>query len=260
MPISSEIAFRKLKEPEVKRFFNFNTFFINIATMYRNNFEPELSSLEIFKKFINDISFITKYIEDFVDRGRKSTIVFYYFDYTKYIPKDRLRENQNVLMFKQISNIITEFLPSNKPDMISAPEDDLSIYVWRITDKFPYDALKTMLIRDAKVALISHIAWDFILFNSVKGALIESYTGNVFKSNEINKKVFKEEFIPFNQLTYYLLGDKYLFKPILVRNKRKEFDELAQKHRFHFKTQSEIKRILIDNKVIVKEDVINIFV
>lgn len=259
MPIQSEVAFRRLKDPEVKRFFNFNTFFINIATMYRNNYTKEEGSLVIFKNFVNDISFITRYIEDFVDKGRRSIIVFYYFDYRKLIPKNRIRENTNVSMFKDISTILNNIQPSTKPELISS-EQELYTYMWNIGNELPYKALKTMISNNAKIALVSHIAWDFFLFNTVKGALIESYTGNIFRSNEINKKVFKEDFIPFNPLTYHLLGDKYLFKPILTHGKRKSFDELAEKHKFQIKTQNEIKSILLENKVIAKEDLDSQFV
>lgn len=83
------------------------------------------------------------------------------------------------------------------------------------------------------VIMISHHRLDYHIHRHCSDfSLIDSYTGNIYTSKDLPKKVFNEEVIPFTTTTHAVLGDKCDIKCSLSTKEKNALIEVATKFRW----------------------------
>ena len=65
------------------------------------------------------------------------------------------------------------------------------------------------------------------MWNKIPYRLFETYTGKLKDYKDLGHKVFKVPYVPFNKYTHVLFGDSIHIKPMVVRNTKKAFLDLA---------------------------------
>jgi len=252
-----------LSDKNIQKYFKFNVFLINIATLFRNNLNKNVSISQLKKDVESDINILVSYFKEM--HNNYKLMIFYLCNYLNYIPQDILRNTKFTQILKDIySGKIKLFNNVNTPNYLyNSKSDNIDIISIYIENYKMINYLSPIINENVvfpKIALLSNIAWDFLIFKKYKGAIIESFSGKIIEKNQIPLKVFKNKYIPFNELTYRLLGDKALFKPLLVRNKKAEFYKLAEKERFDIITLNKLKSILTKNKIVEEKDIKNNFI
>lgn len=241
---------KTLSDKNIQKYFKFNVFLVNIATLFRNNFEQNLPISQLKKAVESDLNTLIDYFKEY--NNKQKIMILYTSDYSKYISDESIRNNEFVrLLFKINYGKLRIIQNTNTPNALYDQNNTKIISIY-ISDYRMIDRLSPLInnVSFPVIAMISNVAWDFLIFEKYKGAIIESFSGRVIEKNQIPLKVFKNKFIPFNKLTYRLLGDKSLFKPVLLRNKKKEFFRLAEEERFNIISQNKLKSILIKNNIV----------
>lgn len=112
-----------------------------------------------------------------------------------------------------------------------------------------------------KTLLISHVPVDFMMYKTFKDfTLLESYTGNLKTIKDFGKKVFKEEYFPFNKYTLLLLGDSHYLKSQVERKAKKTVKECAQSRHWNLlpdkQVLSEIQSLaVVPIELLIKPDI-----
>lgn len=84
-----------------------------------------------------------------------------------------------------------------------------------------------------RTLLISHCPIDFhLLFKMKNCRLLQSFTSKVLKYEDLSKKVFKNEDIPFCSPTHIAFGDNVDLKAFAFRKNKKLLFEQAKKNRW----------------------------
>ena len=235
-----------------------DTTIINAATILRNNidkFSTDKSAVDGFNKDIGALVF------SIYEHQLKSPsidnpyFIIYIPDYSK-IP-DIVRRNLSATEQKIDSAL--RFLSRQIRDKKNGDLDiinGLSIYSILAGDRiqYPYMSILRTInkanstlenlrkIMTRRYMLISHIAFDFYLFKSLKDIrLLECFTGNIKREKDLGVKLFNDNTIPFNKYTHVLFGDKTRIQPLVKNSKRKEYVELAHRTRWDLKNEEQIK-------------------
>jgi len=241
---------RTFSDKKVIDHYQFNVFLINVMTLFRNNYIKEMSFKSLKSIVEKDINDLIMYFQK--TTGKKKLVILYINDYLKYIDEESLRDNNFVRLLREVLFNRLKIFQSKMPIVIY--DDDNTKIVTYFNENKPFENELSKIIDASiampKVVMFSCIAWDFLLFKRYDGAIVESYTGRIVERKNIPLKVFKFNFIPFNQTTYYLWGDKLLFKGKLLRKNKKEFLKVADHEKIQFKSEKQLKIILIQYRIV----------
>lgn len=239
-----------------------DTTLINIATMLRNNLDKNLSDNEIIARTYKDIGILTYSIYHYLTNIQNISapyIILYCPNYDKipHLYRRKLSPSEERLE-KLMVNIKKEISDKKNGDMEIL--FDMPIYSMIVgnNSKYPhmhlYDIINKLnvniknikKIMTRRYMLISHTAMDFYLFKYLRNVkLLECFTGSIKVEKDLGYKVFKEQGIPFNDYTHLLFGDSTRIRPVVLRNKRREYIELAHRESWHLKTPAQIKSSII---------------
>ena len=191
--------------------------YINSATLWRNYVNcldgksedkiKLLKSQTIFKKvlngFIEDTRIFLDNLKQYVDN-----IVIYKIDYSVFFKKHK-KSLKSIIEFKGVNFYIN----SKEPEAITLLEksfkDIFKKYVTEITNfKEGY--------------ILTHNGLDLLPLTSTTAVkLVESHTGEIKSKNKWYTKMKKMgknslQFIPFNEMTYFIFGDDLYVKPQVI--------------------------------------------
>lgn len=235
-----------------------NVFFINILTLIRNALSGEKS--KIYESLLNDIQLIKEYVDNYVDNRYAYKIIFYIPEYFKCLPTKVYREpnkssRELLQVYLPIKRQLIQQFKLSPNNLINIDEKTFIFHNDLLTA--PAIALyrKTRVLNiPVKACLISHVVLDYHIRSLFKVCnILLSYTGKVLKTNEdISMKCFKSKYIKLNEYTHYLLGDPFLVKRHLDRNKTKYLTLLATKNKWNLCPDMVIKKDLIRHGFIDK--------
>lgn len=239
----------------------YDVFVINVATLIRNNTVKGRLLTDIVntvKKDVFDlIHCICRYHENMGPLIKNPKAVFYLPDYS-YLPPlharpatghratikdvtEMLVKEDNLKVRKRIRSRegITDFIEIYAGSKIELPYRTIigelnSLYKMEMFD--PRASL-------SKYLLISHVPLDYyFMLTYPRVTMLESFTGKFFKPKRLGFKVFGTNFIPFNQVTHLLFGDKALVRPMAMRKNRNLLIDLAKRQQWYVRTPYEIER------------------
>ena len=236
---------------KVNRVPQFNVLMVNMLTMIRNAYHKELSDTEIFEQVSTDIKVLSYYFNEFKNHMHynKDAYLLIYIPSYHQIPKIYLREQPP--SDKIISDILKRLIDKEFPeDEYRLEHMDLPVYITKVGKiKFPHLELidKVKLYSEHSLihntyATISHYPIDYHFGGHVRNNFtnISSHTGDHWTYKTLGRKIFKNDFIPFNDVTHLLMGDPIVFKnPLNVRDRRM-INELAKKDNWLIKTKQQI--------------------
>ena len=245
-----------------KDMYIWDTTIINIGTIVRNNLSKEKSDEQVIKETLNDISALITNIYYYLKNnqvGDSPYIVLFIPDYRKLVPlfRRKLSPNEERLehILKKMSMEINDKKHGDKqmyfdmPIYFTVAGNDLVMPYRHVVDRISVinNELKNIKrVMTRKYLLISNVALDYYLFRCFRNVkLFECFTGLIKEERDLGKKVFKEEGIPFNLYTHVLFGDSTKVKPLVARNKKTEFIELAQKQKWIFKDDNSIRSNIV---------------
>ena len=227
-----------------------DTTIVNVLTLIRNNFTKEESVSSIAQKVIKDMDALTISICAYNQRYGKNLFIpyiLYYLPYYNAIPlAHRRNDTETRIRYNLIVDYIRKELPNTKDilTLTTVPVKSYFIvagnnYVYphfHVVDKIRYlnnevdkDRVSSM---QRKYVLLSHCPLDFHMWSKIPFRLFETYTGNLKEYKELGQKVFKFPYIPFNRYTHILFGDSIHIKPMVVRNTKKAFTDLAYRDKW----------------------------
>lgn len=263
-------------------------YLINLETLVRDRQnKTNVGKIgEIVRAVLTDIQVLSLYISTYNQivrtkeiTQREPTVVFYLNNYNR-IPKPYIKdslpkgtdERQAVC-----AQLCTEILNSPPPNMY---EDTRVLYafnhnesllskvstIWK-SEPWPHKTLVHDLsgsipnLPHVTTMMVSHIPLDFHLFRYFSNLqLVESYTGNMKMYNQLGKKVFGTEDIPFNKYTHLLLGDKWYMQPIINAKQRNTLKEAAIREKWKLQPDKTIlDRIfhlqLVQKNLLIQPDI-----
>ena len=239
-----------------------DTTIINIATILRNNLNKDRADSTVIQRTITDISAIITNIYHYLKNnhvGDSPYIVLYIPNYKKLHPLFRRTLSGNEERINKLLSVMSNDIQDKRhfdktmffdmPIYTCIAGNDLAMPYRSLFDKITEingitSTIKRVMTR--KYMLISHVALDYYLFRCFRNVrLFECFTGLIKEEKELGKKVFKEEGIPFNIFTHVLFGDTTKVKPLVSRNKKQEFIELAHKQRWMLKEDTGIRSSIV---------------
>jgi len=231
-----------------------NLFFINIATIVRNCYDPKLNDTKILDQIGVDIEHLRHCIELY---SKGPTFCIFYFNPTmrQLIPDfSSRRSTPSRVTVDRLTGVVAEsehILP-NTPTIIGKI-GAVTYYGLLVVKEFShYELIVALRKIDSSVhwkpIICTHCPADLFLMEKFPGIrLIESHTGRIILPSGFGRKVFKCDGIPFNRTTYKLLGDKEFLKPMLKN--RTAVVNKAQLLNLRLRTEKEIKQILLSTFV-----------
>ena len=245
-----------------KEIYNWDTTIINIGTIVRNNLHKDKSDTRIIQETLNDISALITNIYYYLKNnqvGDSPYIILFIPDYRKLIPlfRRKLSPNEERVesILKKLTNEIQDKKHGDKQMYFDMPVyfilagNDIAMPYRHVFDKInvingEIKSIKRVMTR--KYLLISNVALDYYLFRCFRNVkLFECFTGLIKEERELGKKVFKEDGIPFNLYTHVLFGDTTKVKPLVSRNVKAQFIELAHKQKWVLKDDTSIRSSII---------------
>lgn len=222
----------------------FDVVILNVLTMVRNCYDRKKPDAKIVEDIRKDVNIFLQYIQSYFieqkDMVEKPVVICYLPVYNipeqfarpdTQIKKD-LYKFANIVFGKQCTNpASTRELNNNailytvKAGIGMLPHQTIGRL---ITTKCDVGVLKP---KDRRYLLISHCPIDLHLQNTLESRvfLLESFTGMIKSVNDFGKKVFKDDYVPFNQYTHLLLGDKVTIKPLIHHKDKTTLLEAAKK-------------------------------
>ena len=95
------------------------------------------------------------------------------------------------------------------------------------------------------VIMVTNHPTDYHLFRYVgQWCNVKSFTGEIQKKDDLGKKVFDKEFLPFTERLHILLGDKTDIKPCIESKAKKKLLEIAEKDHWNLKSNDYTDREL----------------
>lgn len=245
-----------------KDIYNWDTTIINIGTIVRNNLHKDKPDTRIIQETLNDISALITNIYYYLKNnqvGDSPYIILFIPDYRKLIPlfRRKLSPNEERVesILKKLTNEIQDKKHGDKQMYFDMPVyfilagNDIAMPYRHVFDKInvingEIKSIKRVMTR--KYLLISNVALDYYLFRCFRNVkLFECFTGLIKEERELGKKVFKEDGIPFNLYTHVLFGDTTKVKPLVSRNVKAQFIELAHKQKWVLKDDTSIRSSII---------------
>lgn len=225
-----------------------NYLIINGGTIVRNCYEPNRNDTENLKAISYDFEQLRHYFEMYV-ADKSYMLIYFQPGLNRLIPEEsRRKETQHRLDIDRLTRIVAvnESLQPNKLAKIG--ENGLVTYFGLyVSGTFAYRSIMQILRSTPtnnmlKIWLVSHCPIDYLLFDELpKLEIILSHTGKILTKNDLSNKVFKDNDIPFNRITYKIFGDKDYIRPA-CRNKPKALTQLANT-KLRLKTEREIALI-----------------
>lgn len=222
----------------------FDVFLINAWTIARNCYDKKLSDTNVLRAIRKDINqfvtYVQTYFQEQKDLIEKPYVIVYLPEYKlkdTYLrlpteERQKVMDLANKFFVKVCTNppIEKKVYGGNmylaKVGSVLLPHKEL---FQLISNKFDKGVTRIM---QRRYLLVSHVPMDFHLQNYLANKLyiLESYTGKIKNISELGNKVFKNDYVPFNQYTHLLLGDSFLIKPLIYRKEKKLILEMAKKN------------------------------
>lgn len=216
--------------PNIKK----NVILINGLTIIRNCFNDhkEYSANKLMEAVALDFDKLKHAIEMYAGNQKMIVVVYFHPNIYKLIPEQYQKSLTDFRkMVYHVATLITnsDHLQPNIPKKM-LDSDNITFYAVRVTGSFAYRVLSRLLHSlkglAPKIWMVSHQPVDFFLIEEFPHLeVILSHTGKILQRKDLSKKVFGDETIPFNRITYKLFGDKDLIKAV-IRNRPKALDQL----------------------------------
>lgn len=221
-----------------------NLYLINIETLIRDAKNKELDRKQIGINTIKDCTVIAQYINEYCqlvlkENEKQTPIVCFYLPHYDKIPKNIIKEKlpkgteERWDVLKLVENTLKE------TGFESHFEDTEILFSILNDEEYPHNQLFSDLYSHEKsityrrVLMISHVPLDFHLYKHFKDFnILESYTGNIKTVKDLGKKVFSDDFVPFNKYTHLLFGDKWYINGFLKTSDKRRVKELAKEQKW----------------------------
>lgn len=233
----------------------YDYYVVNILTFVRNCFEATLTDNEILRNVNRDIEiylyYMTNYISSLSNNQSKSVILLYVPTIYKVHTSYGRKLNKRNTKLQEICNKVTKMLPTKLNDISRN-----GVYIFTVSLRsavLPYKQIIKYISRLSNTTknykgtygsmlLFSHCALDFHIHQTFKKLFIlESFTGAIKDYKSLGNKVFKVDTIPFNKYTHLAFGDSIHIDGPLKRNRKKAAIERSISHKWHLKTEIEIR-------------------
>ena len=222
----------------------FDVFLINAWTIARNCYDKKLSDSNVIRAIRKDVNQFVQYVQIYFQEQKdlieKPYVIVYLPEYNlkdTYL-RPPTEERQKIM---QLAREFFIKLCTNPPTEKQVYGGKL--YLARVgMTLLPHRELFQLIsnkydkgidrIMQRRYLLVSHVPLDFHLQNNLANKLyiLESYTGKIKNVSELGSKVFKDDYVPFNQYTHLLLGDSFLIKPLVYRKEKKIILDTAKKN------------------------------
>ena len=229
----------------------FDVVLMNAWTFARNCFDKKLSRVDVIRNMQKDMALFIQYVQVYFT-DQKALVEKPYI--CIYLPTYNIRdvylrpETEEKRLIREYSEQYFKTVCTTTPKV-----SDLGscyIYTARVgTNLLPHRDLQALMTKwdkgvtrptQRRYLLISHIPLDFHLQLALQNKLyiLESYTGKIKSIKDLGQKVFKEDYVSFNQYTHLLFGDRVMIKPLIARGLKKKVLEIAKKKRWDTRPQS----------------------
>lgn len=237
---------------------------INLATLIRNALGKDVSDQTVVESVFDDtdniVRAIRRYFDSFPVPPEKPGVILYLPSYTKLPDLHRRTPNTQTLRIQKIQNTLqNKYLKDPKiPEVINVadmtcvtmcvgnkflyPHMELYEYIRKQATAGIFGTIKSALgFINFRIGMVSHHAIDFHIAKNVKNfSLLSSYTGEIKTLDQLGKKVFKLDGIPFNTATHLLFGDSTHVKPIAMRKTKQIIVDVATRGRWMTKSETSI--------------------
>ena len=263
--------------------YKWNIFLINTMTLARNiisyikndnpNFKIITSNVpyDIIAEYISkDIEIITIYIKKYINNlsntitlnNTKYRVIFYFPNYIENVKINPTVYKQPTKVFKEniiiYNKLYQQYINKNIKFNTAIKKDNLIYYSFLNPHKYASVDLYQLINNSCKfnsrfITVLTHIPIDYFIIKFFPYiSFIDSYTGKILSSKEdISKKLFKSEYIPFSKYSHYLFGDKYLLRSHFPkRGQKKELLYKALNYKWNLLTDEQFKSKIIDMNLI----------
>lgn len=210
---------------------------VNINTLVRNRMrnDDQYTLRQLLADVLEDIHRFKIAVEQ-AFRLQHGVLLFYYSDYTPFVPIDRLRPIEGGR--RQLQDLVLRFKPSIASFVAGFHATAIEFLVGWFDHRrtMPFVQMASIVHRKPIVGvpvMISSYPSDYHLCHRFQTlTVIDSFTGNRWPTNQLGKKVFGEEVLPFTLHLHALLGDSKTFKPSIPPKMRKEIIAKAKQERW----------------------------
>lgn len=245
LAIVERLVIRSNDPPHMKK----NILLINGMTIIRNCYDKDKTDRDIIAQFIFDLEKINYYFDNYA-QGESILLVYFQPGIYEYLNENirrtvtKSREDYCRLCILLMSSNNLEFGKIKR--MNSSGYSTAYATVFKNTFSYMYlpNIIRSIHQGNKKIWLVSHCPIDYFILNQLDTEIISSHTGNIVTRNDLGKRVFGEEDIPFNKTTYKLFGDKEFVKP-LISNRPKALEKLKG-IKLKLKTEAEIAKIAVN--------------
>lgn len=205
-------------------------------SIIRDNMNLELSNM------ISSITYAAKH------SGMVNvTIIIYFTNYVRALPKEILKDKLNKLNNKVQSFVLSELTKDGKNKDIKV-DGNTTIYqrMFR-TGQIENDLKQTLsqLKNQRKLLMLSHMPYPYHIINSYPNLhVIYSHTAEIHDKSAFSKKVFKNPDMPFYHCTHMFFGDSIFVKGIGTLKQKKLAKKAAIDDSWNTHTQAYVKEEL----------------
>jgi hypothetical protein len=224
---------------------------INLFTLARNVFEKTMKVNDLLKAIERDANILTTYFTAYTQYHQsRPTIIAYYVPNYRSINKEILREPtgrklQLIELFEKVkSNLPQKSMITGYPDpavqevLLTSPKSSLLPHL-AIPKELRSVISKSVYIKNALI--LSHCVIDLHVSSTFTHLeLVESYTGDLIKHDELGEKLVEGLDLPFNAVTHRIFGDGIHIKPLVKGKQMAALKEAAINNKWYLRTQKEI--------------------
>ena len=160
------------------------------------------------------------------------TLIAYFCNYQKTIPTTSYREpthGKRVLTTAE-TMLLHSMRPGNRA--VKKAQNVTLVEVPITRGKFPHAILAEeigFITNNHRIAHITHHPVDYHVCKYTSDyRLIQSFTGQIIRPNELGDKVFSNSSVPFNVYTHAVLGDSVDIKSSITPSTKKKLIQVAQ--------------------------------
>ena len=241
-------------------------FLINVETLIRDRKELQGPIEQIARAVITDCTVLAQYIAMYCQmtlppNGVNKALVCFYLPHYENLPKQYLRTKfpkgteERWPIRDKVGQIVT------KEGYETSFEDTSVVFdVIGVKGQWPHRDLVRDIstvkkgIQYSKVLLVSHVPSDFHMYRTFNDfTILESYTGALKNKQQLGKKVFQNDVIPFNKYTHLLFGDKWYIGGLLDSKGKREMKQRAEKEHWAIINDKFILESVVKTKSVIPD-------
>lgn len=223
-----------------------------VKTERRLGRETDQPSMSLLNKTKTEISMLLNDIVEMFDANRSilnPTLIAYFCNYEKTIPGNSYRvPTPGKRVLHTAEQLLISSMSSKRS--VTKVRNITLVEIPILNGEFPHKLLEMELGYIKNNHRIAHVTSHPVDYHICKSTshyrLVQSFTGHVLKTEDLNNKVFGTDVVPFNVYTHAVLGDSVDIKPSLTPSVKKKLIEVATTEHWNIHTPQWTKERMLD--------------